>query len=120
MKTLVLGASEKTDRYSNRAMKMLKSFGHEVLALGLKEGEVDGIKIQKGEIPFENVHTVTLYLGPDNQKPWYDYIVNLKPHRVIFNPGTENEELTDKLHAANIKSIEACTLVMLSVGNYED
>ncbi len=117
-KTMVLGASENPDRYSNMAILKLKNYGHEVMALGNKEGQVKDVTIQKGMVPAEDIATVTLYLNPMNQKPYYDYILSLKPERIIFNPGTENYELERMAEKAGIKTIEACTLVMLGTGQY--
>lgn len=118
MKTLVIGASENPQRYSNMAIKSLLRHGKEVAAVGLKEGEVDGVKILTGRPAIENVDTVTMYVGPRNQPPFYDYILSLKPKRIIFNPGAENEELEKLAKKNGIEVVEACTLVMLSVGNY--
>lgn len=118
MKTLVIGASENPQRYSNMAIKSLLRHGKEVAAVGLKEGEVDGVKILTGQPAIENVDTVTMYVGPRNQPPFYDYILSLKPKRIIFNPGAENEELEKLAQKNGIEVVEACTLVMLSVGNY--
>ena len=117
-KTLVIGASENRSRYSNLATNNLKGKGHDVVALGKRPGEINGITIETEKVPFENVDTVTLYLNPTNQKQYYDYIVSLQPKRVIFNPGTENEELEELLAAKGIKTQEACTLVLLSTGQY--
>jgi uncharacterized protein len=117
-KTLVMGASSNPDRYAYKAIKMLQRFGHSVVAVGKKEDEVDGLKIEKEQIPFENVDTVTLYLNPMNQKQYYDYIVGLKPKRVIFNPGTENPELYTLLRQNGIEIEVACTLVLLSTNQY--
>lgn len=118
MKVLVLGASENTERYSNKAIKMLKSYGHEVQAVGNKPGNVDGILI-KNDFPTDNnIDTLTLYLNPANQKPYYDKIIKLHPPRVIFNPGTENEELSLLLNQNKIETEEACTLVLLSTGQF--
>jgi predicted CoA-binding protein len=117
-KTLVIGASENTDRFSNRAIRMLYHEKIPVVAIGLKEGEVLGITIQTGLPKITNVDTVTLYVGPRNQPPYYDYILSLKPERVIFNPGTENPELEKMLNKAGIEVLEACTLTMLAVGTY--
>ena len=117
-KTLVLGASENPDRYSNMAILKLKKHGHEVMAVGNKEGQVKDVTIQKGMVPADDISTVTLYLNPTNQKPYYDYILSLKPERIIFNPGTENYELERMAQKAGIKTIEACTLVMLGTGQY--
>jgi len=117
-KTVVIGATENPDRYAYKATIALQSHRHQVVPVGLKEGEINGIKILKDKPPVEDVDTVTLYVGPQNQPAWYDYILSLKPKRVIFNPGTENEEFEKKLIENKIEPVEACTLVMLSIGNY--
>ncbi|MDF2438649.1 MAG: CoA-binding protein [Bacteroidota bacterium] len=117
-KTVVIGASENPERYAYRATVALKRYNHEVVPVGLKEGEIQGIKILKDQPKIEGVHTVTLYVGPRNQASWIDYVISLKPKRVIFNPGTESGEFEEKLKANNIEPVIACTLVMLSVGNY--
>ena len=117
-KTLVMGASTEPSRYAYKAVKMLQRFGHPVVAMGKKEDNLDGIKIEKGAAPFDGVNTVTLYLNPMNQKPYYDYIIGLKPDRVIFNPGTENPELYALLRENGIGIEVACTLVMLSINQY--
>lgn len=117
-KTLVLGASENTSRYSNKAVKSLNAHGYEVVAIGRKKGSIDNTEIITETPDWDDVHTVTLYLNPENQKPYYDYILKLKPKRVIFNPGTENEELERKVASAGINTLEACTLVLLSTGQY--
>ena len=117
-KTLVLGASENPDRYSNKAIVKLSSKGHEVLAIGRKAGRVNEVAIETNQAIYDEVDTVTMYLNPENQKPYYDYILSLQPRRVIFNPGTENEELEKQLAAAGIQPVEACTLVLLSTGQY--
>lgn len=117
-KTLVLGASENPQRYSHLAVKSLLRHGQEVVAVGLKAGEIDGVKILSGKPAVENVDTVTMYVGPANQKEWYDYILSLKPKRIIFNPGAENSELEALAEKNGIEVVEACTLVMLSIGNY--
>lgn len=117
-KTLVIGASINPSRYSNRAVKSLLNNGIEVKALGNKQGEILGVEILTSKKLFENIHTVTLYLNAKNQENYYDYIVNLKPKRVIFNPGTENLEFEKILTSNHIKFESACTLVLLSVGAY--
>lgn len=117
-KTLVLGASLKPERYSNIATRRLKKYAHEVVPVGLREGEIEGISILKGKPEVEGVDTVTLYLNPKRQIEYYDYILGLKPKRIIFNPGTENMELVELAQAQGIEAEIACTLVMLSVGNY--
>lgn len=117
-KTLVLGASENPSRYSNRAIHMLRSSGHEVVAIGAKPGMVLDVTFGKDQIPFEHVDTVTLYLNPQNQEPYYDYILQLKPKRVIFNPGTENKTLAELALKSGIEPVAACTLVLLSTNQY--
>jgi predicted CoA-binding protein len=117
-KTLVIGASENKSRYSNLATNNLVQKGHEVVALGRRPGQVNGVKIETEKLPLTGVDTVTLYLNPQNQKQYYDYILSLQPKRVIFNPGAENDELEELLKAKGIKAQEACTLVLLSTGQY--
>ncbi len=115
--TLVLGATPNPERYAYKATEMLLKFGHPVVLYGIKTGIIAGIPIQT-EAPQQHVGTVTLYVGPKNQPPYYDYIIGLKPTRVIFNPGTENEEFENMLKLHNIEPVIACTLVMLSTGQY--
>ena len=117
-KTLVLGASENPGRYSNLAIKKLLGHGYSVMAIGKVAGNVDGVTINTEQAPADDIDTVTLYLNPLHQKAYYDYILSLKPRRIIFNPGTENEELEELARANNIRPVEACTLVMLSTGQY--
>lgn len=117
-KTVVLGASDNTERYSNMAVKKLLAHKHTVTAIGNKEGNINDTKIIKGMPVINDVDTVTLYLNPANQKPYYDYIFSLKPKRIIFNPGTENEELEKLADEKGIKTMEACTLVLLSTNQY--
>lgn len=116
--TLIIGASPNPGRYAYRAAQMLKSKGHSIVNVGIKEGEVAGVPIEKrGEI-HDDVDTVTLYIGPALQADYFDYILQTKPRRVIFNPGTENGALEDFLKANNIEPVEACTLVLLATGQY--
>lgn len=117
-KTLVLGASENPSRYANIAIHRLRSHNHPVVAVGYKEGKVEDVKIQTSFPTDEDIDTVTLYLSKKNQIQYYDDIVKLQPKRVIFNPGTDNDELVEKLKANDIQVIPACTLVMLSTGEY--
>ena len=117
-KTLVLGATTKPDRYAFKAISMLVDKGHSVLALGQNAGEVAGIKIQTKAIPLKNIDTVTLYLNPTRQRDYYNYIVEAKPKRVVFNPGTENPEFYQLLKLNDIKVEVACTLVLLSTNQY--
>jgi len=118
-KTLVIGASENPERYSNKAIRSLLSHNHEVVALGLKKSSVEGVIFHTEKEQFENIDTVTLYVGPQNQPEYYSYIIGLKPRRVIFNPGTENPEFIAKLQSAGIYPEIACTLVLLATGQYE-
>ena len=117
-KTLVVGATEKSGRYANLAAYSLLRHGHDIELLGLREGKIDGHLIQTGQPALDDVDTVTLYVGPRNQPGLYDYIKSLKPRRVIFNPGAENPEFERDLRNEGIEPIEACTLVMLSIGTY--
>jgi uncharacterized protein len=117
-KTLVLGASENPARYGNKAIHALRRKGHPVVAIGNREGQVLDVDIQKGEQPLEDVDTVTLYLNPANQEPYLEYIIGLKPKRIIFNPGTENMKLEAMAEDAGIEPVIACTLVLLSIGQY--
>lgn len=116
--TVILGASDNAERYSYKATVSLKNHGHKVYPIGIKEGSILTETILTGKPKIESVDTVTLYVSPKNQSEWVNYILDLKPKRVIFNPGTENEELFALFNSHNIECIEACTLVMLSVGNY--
>jgi predicted CoA-binding protein len=117
-KTVVLGASENPARYSNMAVRKLAAHDHDVVAIGRRPGNIDGIEITKEHPELNDVDTVTLYLNPENQKPYYDYILSLKPKRLIFNPGTENIELETLAEKNGIKTQEACTLVLLSTSQY--
>jgi len=117
-KTLVLGASENPARYSNLAVKRLLNNQYPVVAIGRKKGNVDGIEIETGQKQFSDIDTVTVYLNPLHQKEYYDYILSLHPKRIIFNPGAENEELAELAQEKGIKAMEACTLVLLSTGQY--
>lgn len=116
--TLVLGASDNPGRYSYLAVNRLRNLGHPVIAIGKKPGKVADVDISKDQTPRQDIDTVTLYLNPLHQKMYYDYIVSLKPKRIIFNPGTENDELAVLAQQNGINTLEACTLVMLSTGQY--
>lgn len=117
-KTLVLGASTKPDRYAFKAITMLVEKGHSVVAIGQQMGEVAGISIKTKNIPLKNIDTVTLYLNPIRQRDYYNYIIETKPKRVVFNPGTENPELYQLLKSNNIEVEVACTLVLLATNQY--
>ncbi|MBO3116768.1 CoA-binding protein [Winogradskyella sp. DF17] len=116
--TLVFGASLKPNRYANMAMIRLQQTGHNVKAFGLREGEVSGINIDTELKAYKDIHTVTLYLNPKRQDSYYDYIISLRPKRVIFNPGTENPEFYTLLKAHDINFEVACTLVLLGTNQY--
>ena len=117
-RVLVLGASENVTRYSNRAIRSLREHGHEVLALGIREGLVSDVPILIGKPVFENIDTVTLYLNQENQKQYYDYLISLKPKRIIYNPGSENSELENLAEKNGIENLEACTLVLLATRQF--
>lgn len=117
-KTVVLGANPHPDRFAYKATVSLNAHGHEVVPIGLREGVINGIKIVKGKPPLDNVDTVTLYLRAENQVQYYDYILSLKPKRIIFNPGTENNELYQMARENGIQPLEGCTLIMLAIGTY--
>jgi predicted CoA-binding protein len=117
-KTLVLGASLKPERYSNIAINRLKNYNHEVKAFGLRAGTIREVTIDTDLVQYEDIDTITLYLNPQRQVDHYDYIVGLKPKRVIFNPGTENPEFYRLLEENNIEYEAACTLVLLATGQY--
>ena len=117
-KTLVLGASDNPSRYSYLAVNRLRSHGHPVVAIGKKNVMVADVPIEKEKKDWKDVDTVTLYLNPTHQQQYYDYILSLKPKRIIFNPGAENDELADLAIKNGITPIEACTLVLLSTNQY--
>jgi hypothetical protein len=117
-RTLIIGVSENTSRYSNKAVKSLRNKGVETLAIGVKKGKVLDVSIEVEKKYFKNVDTVTLYLNPTRQKEYYDYILGLHPKRVIFNPGTENVEFEKILQENSIEVERACTLVLLATNQY--
>lgn len=100
------------------AINRLRSNGHEVVAIGSRKGQVQDVPILSVQEDFKDIDTVTLYLNPKNQAPYLEYILGLKPKRIIFNPGTENLELMRLADAQGVDTIEACTLVMLRIGQY--
>jgi uncharacterized protein len=117
-KTLVLGATTNPERYSYLAVQKLAAHQHPVVAVGIKPGIIGNVSIHTQKEAFENIDTVTLYLNPLHQQNYYDYIYSLHPKRIIFNPGTENEEFETAAKARGITVMEACTLVLLSTGQY--
>lgn len=117
-KTLIIGATSNPSRYAYLAANKLVRFGHPIVNVGLKTGEVAGVAIEKPEAIHNDIDTITLYVGTHNQPPLYNYILNTNPKRIIFNPGTENPELEDLASQKGIETLEACTLVLLSTGQY--
>jgi uncharacterized protein len=117
-KTLVLGASDNPSRYSYMAIQRLRKHGHPVVAIGRKTTRVADVTVEAEKKQFENIDTVTLYLNPQHQQGYYDYILSLNPKRIIFNPGAENDELITIANQKGIETLEACTLVLLSTSQY--
>jgi predicted CoA-binding protein len=106
------------ERFSFMAVRKLRYGNIPVVAVGLREGEINGVRIEKPFSKFENIHTVTIYIGTRNLPAYYDYILGLKPKRVIFNPGTESPAFAEVLTAAGIEVVNACTLIMVSNHRY--
>ena len=117
-KTVVIGATTNPVRYAYLASQMLHNHEIPFVPVGIRKGELFGEKILdlREHPPIENVHTITLYLGPQNQPSYYDYLLSLQPKRIIFNPGTENDELQQMAVRQGIETEEACTLVMIRLG----
>jgi len=118
MKTLIIGATNNEARYAYLAAHRLVAAGHEIVNIGIKKGEVAGVPITPPSEPLQDIDTVTLYIGPRLQPQYYDYLIKTKPKRIIFNPGTENQELISLAEANGILPVFACTLVLLSTGQY--
>lgn len=119
LKTLILGASTNKDRYAYLAAERLLNNNIPFHPVGIKNGKVlDKEIVNNKDLPKEKIHTITLYIGPKHQPEWYDYILKIKPSRIIFNPGTENEELEKLANNNGIETVEGCTLVMLAAGTY--
>jgi predicted CoA-binding protein len=117
-KTLILGATPNEGRYANLAANRLVRSGHTIVNVGIKDGEVAGVPIEKPETIHNDIDTITLYVGPGQQPDLYNYILDTHPKRIIFNPGTENSELRRMANEKGIETEYACTLVLLSVGQY--
>lgn len=117
-KTLVLGATTNPGRYAYLAAHRLVAAGHDIVNIGIKKGESAGVEIQRAGAVFPDINTVTLYIGPQRQPEYYHYILTTQPKRIIFNPGTENPELEALAQQQGIEVVRACTLVMLSTGQY--
>ncbi len=116
--TLVLGASQNPQRYSNLAVTKLRANNIEVIAIGLRKGKIGDVDILDGKVFDKSIETVTLYLNAERQKPYYNYILSLNCKRIIFNPGAENPELMSLAKAKGIECLNACTLVMLNIGTW--
>lgn len=117
-RTLIIGASNNPERYAYKAAERLLKYGHEIELLGIRADVVFGKTIDTEKKDYKNIDTVTMYVGPQRQEEYYDYILSLHPKRVIFNPGTENIAFEQLLSKNNIDVEEACTLVMLGTGQY--
>jgi len=119
-RTVIVGATPNSSRYAYLAAEMLTDFDHEIIPIGIKKGEVMGRKILNiREKPvITDVDTITLYIGPHHQSEWYEYLISLKPKRIIFNPGTENNEFENLAEENGIEVVEGCTLVMLRTHQY--
>lgn len=116
--TLVFGASLKDERYSNKAIKMLRSYEHDVLAIGGRKGNVNGVEILTNHPQLSGVDTITMYMGEARQQEHEDFLLSLKPRRIIFNPGAENRSFGLRAKEQGILVEEACTLVMLRTNQY--
>ena len=116
--TAIIGASPKPERYAYMATSRLKEHGHTVYPVGIHQGVIEGETILTEKPQLKDIHTVTLYVGPQNLSSWETYILDLNPERIIFNPGTENPDFEKKATEKGIECLEACTLVMLSTGQY--
>lgn len=117
-RTLIIGASNNPERYAYKAAERLLAHGHEIELLGLRPDVIFGKTIDTERKTYDGLDTVTLYVGPQHQPEYYDYVLSLKPKRVIFNPGTENDEFETLLKENGIEAEEACTLVLLGTGQY--
>jgi len=119
-KTVVAGATDNPSRFSYKAVNRLLHYGHEVIPVGIRRTSIGNIPIQhlQDNPKVEDVDTITMYIGPQHQPVWYDFLLSLNPKRIIFNPGTENPEFETMAEARNIETLHACTLVMLASGSY--
>ncbi len=117
-KTLVIGASPNPLRYAHKAVRRLLEYEEEVVAIGKRETEIEGVQVHTGQPAFDDIHTIAMYIGPERQEEYLDYILSLEPKRIIFNPGTYNRKLEDLAEKAGIEVVEDCTLLMLSGGDY--
>jgi predicted CoA-binding protein len=118
-RTLIVGATNPS-RYAYFAAKMFAERGSEFIPIGIKKGELFGREILdlRSKPELKDIHTITLYIGPSHQEEWMEYLISLKPKRIIFNPGTENPDFFKSARGAGIEVLPACTLVMLSTSQY--
>lgn len=117
-KTVVIGASPNEMRYSYKAVRKLNKYNHEVIPLGIRKGKIDEFDIITEKPELIDIDTVTMYVGPQNQNTWINYILRLNPKRIIFNPGTENYDFIDKAKENGIEVLQTCTLILLDSGRY--
>lgn len=117
-RTLIIGATPNPSRYAYLAAHKLTAHGHQIVNIGIKQGEVAGVQIEPKGLIYSDIDTITVYIGLSHQPEYYDYIIKTKPRRVIFNPGTENPEFEAELQKRGIETNEACTLVLLSTNQY--
>jgi predicted CoA-binding protein len=119
-KTVIIGATTDRSRYAYLAASMLTQYQHEIVPVGIKKGELFGTGILNiyDRPKVSDVDTITLYIGPQRQPEWYDYLLSLNPKRIIFNPGTENELFENMAEERGIEVVEGCTLVMLRTNQY--
>ena len=118
MNVVVIGASLNPRRYAFHTVKLLNEKGHKVFAVGLQTGKIDDVEIATSLGEPKNVDTVTLYINPSIQPEYYQQIIEMKPKRVIFNPGSENTELVNLLKANRIDYTFSCTLIMLRTDTF--
>jgi predicted CoA-binding protein len=119
-KTVIVGSSPNKGRYAYLAAQMLTEYDYPFVPLGIREGEIFGEKILdiRTKPAIEDVDTITLYLSPRHQNEWYQYLLGLKPKRIIFNPGAENQEFSQLAEDKGIEALLACTLVLLRSGQF--
>jgi len=118
-RVLIVGASDKPDRYAHKALVSLRRHGHEVVLVHPRLKEIEGLPVHSDVSGITGaVDTVTMYVGPAISAGLGDKLTALKPKRIIFNPGSENPELQGRLSAAGIQVEEACTLVLLATDQF--
>lgn len=118
-KVAILGASNKPERYAHKAYKMLQEYGHETFLVHPSLDKVEDKKVYKNlsEVP-QPIDTLTMYVGPQISSGLIEEIRKLSPRRIIFNPGSENEDIVEALGDTDIQMMEACTLVLLRTGQF--